>query len=117
MMDDLFRNKNIEFNKKVLNVIENELDLAGNKAYNLSNQEKYDVNIIPDKSVKAAMFLPIGENQYKAHPDTIQAMKKDIFVTSETYIEHKMLIKCKSCNCEIDMQYWNACPYCLKEIN
>lgn len=117
MMKDLFRSKENEFNKKVLNIIENEVDLAGNKAYDISKQEKFNVTIIPDKNVKAAMFLPISENQYKAHPNTIQAMKKDIFVTSQTYIDHEILIKCKSCSSEIDLQYWNACPFCLKDIN
>lgn len=73
------------------------------------------VQIRPDKAVSPGKFLndPIIPGGFKAHPTTIRAMRKDIFVgTTEVFDDLEFLINCASCKTELDLQFWHFCPYC-----
>ncbi len=76
------------------------------------------VQIRPDKSIAPALFKPDFENpgHYRAHPITISAMRKDLFMGGEDFVDLECMIQCHSCKKEIDMQFWKFCPYCEAEF-
>jgi hypothetical protein len=80
--------------------------------------DEIKVDITPDKSVSPAMFIPdlLRPGCYKAHPTTIAAMRKDIFIGgSEMFEDLEVLYKCEGCGKEIDLQFWKFCPYCEEQ--
>ena len=76
--------------------------------------ETHQVNIIPDKKIKPAQFIPdpLNPKKFRAHPTTIRAMRKELFMGGEDFVDLECLITCASCKTEIDMQFWEFCPYC-----
>lgn len=72
------------------------------------------VQLIPDSSVERALFLPNKQKlgEYRAHPSTIRALRKDIFVVSEETVDLECNILCSSCQKIFDAQFWFFCPYC-----
>lgn len=82
--------------------------------FNMNYPEEFKVNIRPDKSVSPGMFKPdpFIQGAYKAHPITIKALKKDIFMGGDEFCDLEDLYKCLSCSKEIDLQFWHFCPYC-----
>jgi hypothetical protein len=87
----------------------------------LNMQERHDfkVSIRPDREVSPGMFKadPQLAGGYIAHPVTIRAMKKDIFMPGEGFEDLEMLHNCHSCKRQIDLQFWNFCPLCEAEFN
>ena len=82
-------------------------------------QEEIKVQIRADKSVSPAKFLPdpLIPGGYKAHPQTIRAMRKDIFVGGEDeFVDLEVLIDCHSCHQRLDLQFWVCCPFCEAEL-
>lgn len=80
--------------------------------------ETYKVNILPDTSVAPAKFIPdpLRPNVYKAHPVTIRAMRKELFMGGEDFVDLETLYICASCKHQIDLQFWHFCPYCEAPI-
>ena len=76
--------------------------------------ETYQVKITPDTSIARANFIPdpIKPNEFRAHPVTIRAMRKELFMGGEDFVDLECLRRCASCNTEIDLQFWHFCPYC-----
>jgi hypothetical protein len=76
--------------------------------------EMYNVNIKPDTSVARAKFIPdpLRPNYFRAHPITIRAMKKEIFMGGDGFVDLECLYDCASCKQQIDLQFWHFCPYC-----
>lgn len=92
---------------------------AANQKHFIDDHEEVKVQIRPDKNVSPGKFLsdPIIPGGFKAHPITIRAMRKDIFVgTTELFSDLETLIQCDSCKSEIDLQFWHFCPYCEAEF-
>lgn len=90
---------------------------AGRPLLDTSSQaeEEYDVAIRADKTVSPAMFAPdpLRPGFFKAHPTTIKAMRKDIFVAGDEGLEDlEEWVVCNSCKKELDKQFWIFCPYC-----
>ena len=82
-----------------------------------SNQasQEIEVSIRPDKSISPGMFKPdpLNPGNYKAHPTTIRALKKDIFVAgSDEFADLEEEITCNSCSEKLDKQFWFFCPFC-----
>lgn len=77
-------------------------------------QEQYKVSIKPDKTVARGAFIPnlLLPNEYRAHPITIRAMRKEIFMGGDDFIDLECLYTCASCKTQIDVQFWHFCPYC-----
>ena len=81
--------------------------------YNLDHHEKYEVNIKPDSTVARGLFVPtLNPREYKAHPVTIRAMRKELFMGEEDFVDLECIIKCESCHTELDLQFWHFCPFC-----
>lgn len=87
---------------------------AGTSLFDPDYHETHTVNIIPDKSVAPAKFIPdpLDPKKFRAHPVTIKAMRKELFMGGEDFIDLECLITCASCKNQIDLQFWHFCPYC-----
>lgn len=81
--------------------------------------EKYEVQILPDSKIGPAKFIPdaLRPNVFHAHPITIRAMRKELFMGGEDFIDLQCLRICDSCKHEIDLQFWQFCPYCEASIS
>lgn len=73
------------------------------------------VHILPDVHVSLGMFYPTA-NGYLAHPTTIAALKKNIFVTGMDTDLLEKNISCPHCQKELDLQFWHFCPFCEGEL-
>ena len=93
-----------------------QLDAYGRKAYALDHKREETIQILPDESVSASNFKPHPEiaGAFLAHPLTIRAMKKDIFILGDD-IEFTD-IQCSSCSHHFEKQCWNLCPFCGADI-
>jgi len=81
--------------------------------YQTDYHEKYEINVKPDTTVARGKFLPtLNPNEYKAHPVTIKAMRKELFMGEEDFVDLERIIRCDSCKTELDLQFWHFCPYC-----
>lgn len=86
---------------------------ANTALYNTDYHETYKVNIKPDVSIGHGKFIPtLIPNEYKAHPVTIRAMRKEIFMGETDFVDLECLYVCHSCKTEIDKQFWHFCPFC-----
>jgi hypothetical protein len=88
---------------------------AGLPLYEQYPCQEVRVQILPDKSVAAAKFLPHDSipGSFKAHPTTIAAMRKDLFIGgTEEFSDLEKIVLCSGCQKEIDQQFWIFCPYC-----
>ncbi|MFA6237489.1 MAG: hypothetical protein WC635_09205 [Bacteriovorax sp.] len=82
--------------------------------FNEDYHESYKVQILPDKSIERAKFIPdpLRPKVFRAHPVTIRAMRKDLFMGGDDFIDLECLIHCASCKQQIDLQFWEVCPFC-----
>lgn len=88
---------------------------AGTPLYSPHADQEIKVQILPNKSVAPAKFLPhdLIPGAYKAHPVTIAAMRKDIFVGGDgEFRDLEKIITCEQCQNQIDQQFWIFCPFC-----
>lgn len=76
--------------------------------------ETHQVNVIPDKNVAPAAFIPdkLDPKKFRAHPVTIRAMRKELFMGGEDFIDLEHILTCASCKTDVDIQFWHFCPYC-----
>ncbi len=86
--------------------------------FNENYHETHQVNILPDTSIAPAKFIPdpLRPNRFRAHPITIRAMRKELFMGGEDFVDLECLHVCASCKHEIDLQFWQFCPYCEASI-
>ncbi|MFZ4715697.1 MAG: hypothetical protein ACOYL6_18380 [Bacteriovoracaceae bacterium] len=84
----------------------------------LDKQEVVSVSIRPDLNVPLALFMPDEQNPlgHKAHPDTIRAMRKDLFISDPDLLDRSLPYTCEGCKHQLDLQFWLLCPYCGKEF-
>ncbi len=90
---------------------------GGAKPYfDLSNPQEEEVQILPDKSISPGMFKPnpSKQSQYFAHPTTIKALKKNIFLAGNDWEGSGILteITCSGCKRKLDKDFWHFCPFC-----
>ena len=89
-------------------------NIANTQLFDMEMHETHQVNIIPDKSIRPASFIPdsLNPKKFRAHPVTIKAMRKELFMGGEDFIDLECLITCASCKTELDVQFWHFCPFC-----
>ena len=93
--------------------------VTGGRHFQATPEKEFQVQINPDKSVSPAKFIPdpLLPGQYRAHPTTIRAMRKDLFVGgAEVFEDLEVRYLCYSCHKELDLQFWQFCPYCESSI-
>jgi len=99
--------------------LQRETNSIGQAHYNLDHSFEVKISFKLDKSVSIGAFIPNKENpnEYKAHPQTLRALKKDLFVADNKCELFSKIIRCHSCNTEIDTQFWIHCPFCETSFN
>ena len=72
------------------------------------------IELRPDPTIKRGLFKRhlLVDTLWLAHPSTIKAVRKDIFMGGEEFEELEILIQCQSCKEILDIQFWNFCPFC-----
>jgi hypothetical protein len=92
---------------------------AGTPLFHTDYHDKYSVNIKPNHKIARAKFIPdpLLPNVFHAHPVTIKAMRKELFMGGVDFIDLECLRICDSCKQEIDLQFWHFCPYCEASIH
>lgn len=78
-------------------------------------EEEVKVNIRPDSNISPGMFKPdiLNPGHFKAHPTTISAMRRDIFVGgTDEFIDLEQSYICEGCKKTLDLQFWQFCPFC-----
>lgn len=100
-----------EFYRKLMQAT----NATGHAHFQDQPDQEFKVNIRPDESISPGMFKPdpLQPGQYKAHPTTIRALRKDIFVGgSDEFIDLEKPYICESCKTNLDLQFWFFCPFC-----
>lgn len=94
--------------------LKNVLDVTNRPMFGQETEQEVEVQILPDKTVSPGKFLPhpLVPGAYKAHPQTIAAVRKDIFMAGEGFEDLEEMIQCEGCNESIDKQFWVFCPFC-----
>ncbi len=86
--------------------------------YQTDMHEKYEINIKPDDKIARGKFIPtLNPKEFKAHPVTIRAMRKEILMGGEDFVDLECIVRCESCKTELDLQFWHFCPYCEASIS
>jgi len=106
--------KNQENNDQIFDRLNRITYQTGKNVFDLSSPETHKVNILPDHRISRGNFQPHPSvpRTFLAHPTTIRALKKDIFMAGDNFIDLQQIIFCKSCKTKLDVQFWNFCPYC-----
>lgn len=86
--------------------------------FETSKHVEVKVQIRPDSRVKPALFKPDLEHpgHYLAHPQTIRAMRKDLFMGGEDFVDLEVMVQCHSCKETLDLQFWKCCPFCEADL-
>ena len=103
---------------KVLETIKEIENMAGMPAFDLERREDIKVQIRVDEKVGPARFRPdpLIPGGYVANSLTIRAMRPDIFVLGDSLEDLSATIEC-TCGQELDVQFWNCCPFCAREFS
>ena len=78
--------------------------------FDMQRPQEFQVKLRPDAALKPGFFYPdpLIPGGHKAHPTTIAAVRKDIFVAGEEGFEDlECLYICHSCKTELDLQFWH----------
>ncbi len=88
-------------------------------AYRMDQQEEIKVQFRPHNDVSIGMFKidPLLPAVYLAHPQTLRALRRDLFVgldDEERLERFSFAHHCESCHQLVDLQFWLHCPFCEK---
>lgn len=114
-MKDNFHKKNLE---QIKTIIQKEKSLINSPFVDLSDPQTETLNIQPDPTVVPGQFRPHPKypRVYFAHPNTIQAVRKDVFTLGDDMDLYKDERTCISCKMKWDTQFWIMCPTCLGKL-
>ena len=86
----------------------------GKKPFYQSSAQEANVQLLPDPSINPGKFKPhpTSPHCYLAHPTTIRAVKKDMLLGGEDFLEFAQTAPCPSCRQTVDQQFWHFCPFC-----
>jgi len=91
---------------------------GGQAPYFSNTPDETKVNLRPNKEVPKGLFKPdpLLPGGWIAHPSTIRAVRKEIFIGGEEFIDLEQKYECESCSKILDLQFWHFCPYCETSI-
>lgn len=92
--------------------------IDGHHQFSLQDYQETQVKLIPDEKIARAQFKPdpFLPNSYRAHPVTLRAVRKEIFLAATSLDELEEKFHCRGCLQELDLQFWHFCPYCESSI-
>ena len=95
-----------------------QLKNAADKKLLQNTPQVSQVQLISDNKMPPGSFKrsKIQEFSYYAHPITIRAVKKGLFVAGDGFEDLEQLITCEACKKELDQQFWYFCPYCEQKF-
>lgn len=107
-------NKNDFDPNKILDITNSIQNAAGRSMFNTGTHEEIKVNIRPNNDVSPGKFKsdPLLPGGHIAHPVTIAAMRKDLFMLGDDFIDLELKYECIKCKKVLDLQFWTFCPYC-----
>ena len=107
-------NENDYFYQKILNATYEQQK----KVFSPRPEQVEKINLRADKSMTPALFKPdpLMPDSWLAHPSTIKAVRKEIFLGGNDLSECEISYECQSCHHTLDVQFWNFCPFCEKEF-
>ena len=112
-MDDKFKPEKIhEKFKKAKNILRAPM-------FKQKCSEEVKVHIRPNSEVPRGKFKPdpLSSGTYMAHPVTIRAVRKELFVAgNDLFLDLEDKFFCSSCSSELDRQFWKFCPFCEGQI-
>ncbi len=100
--------------EEFIKLIEQLQNASGKPFVDLADYQDAKFNLRPDEKVTPGKFKadPLLPGGYKAHPRTIEAMKKNILMAGEDVTELSIPYDCVQCNAHLDIQFWKFCPHC-----
>lgn len=107
-MKNIFDPNNIiNRTKEIKNAIDQQM-------FNTDEYQETQINIRPSKNVSLGMFRPdpLIPGGHIAHPTTIRAMRKSLFMLGDNFIDLEKKYTCEKCKKTLDLQFWILCPYC-----
>jgi hypothetical protein len=98
---------------EILDYLKKLQDRTKQNYFDLEQPSNQQVVLRPDKSISPAKFKkhPFLEGAYLAHPDTIRAVRKDLFFHGG-FEDLEFPVECPKCAAQYDLQFWSLCPYC-----
>lgn len=87
--------------------------------FDLNQREEVRIHVRPNESVSRGMFKPdpLLPGGHLAHPVTIRAMRKDLFLLGDDFVDLQLDYQCTGCKKVLDLQFWELCPYCETAID
>jgi hypothetical protein len=84
------------------------------KVYNHELPENHKLELKPDENVRTGLFKPVpGQSHtFTAHPLTIKAIRKDLFVSDLEFEDYSLELECSKCSNAYDLQFYRQCPHC-----
>lgn len=115
--EDLKNPNNIKDPNKVLEIVQEIENMAGQPNFDLESREDFQVKIRVNELVGPAMFKsdPLIPGGYIANSLTIKAMRPDIFVLGDSLDDLSATYSC-ACGKEFDVQFWKLCPFCGRDL-
>ncbi|HAZ13330.1 MAG: hypothetical protein A2X86_15095 [Bdellovibrionales bacterium GWA2_49_15] len=92
---------------------------AGLPLVGAANDFEIKVQFVAKNSITPGKFKahPSLPNTWFAHPQTIRALRPDIFVLGEDGLEDfESLCQCNICHQTFDRQFFILCPHCLRDL-
>lgn len=92
---------------------------ANSELFHIDRYQESQVQIRPDASVAPSLFKPDLEHpgHFKAHPVTIRAMRTELFMGGEDFVDLEVMVACDSCKKTMDLQFWKFCPHCEGKLS
>jgi len=107
-----YQNHQYSLLKKLTNAVEAPLLNTS-----LTKDTETHIRLLPDSNLTPGLFYPSSlQGIFKAHPQTIQALRKDLWFIEESFLDLNDPAFCSSCSREWDFQFWRLCPFCLKNL-
>ena len=84
------------------------------KPYYQKQSQDAAIQLRLDPSVARGKFRPHPQDPkiHLAHPTTIRALKKNIILGGDDFLEFEEIRACGQCQKEEDQQFWHFCPHC-----
>jgi hypothetical protein len=109
--------KNLKDPNKIVQHIKNLEDQVQQPLFDHQRGQEVKINLRRDENIAPAMFKPdpLIPGGYVANSLTLRAMRSDLFIYGEGTEDLESIYLC-ACGKELDVQFWQFCPFCSREF-